>query len=128
MAVTVRMRRVARPYTVHPAGAKDRLYQTGLTSGFRRKPLVNTGSLEMKAWLRSCLQVGRATKCSLELGWHGVPAFAAPHLALERQLVWSKMHWTQSQKGWCTCCVYYATTDELHKLCGPRFPPLRKEM
>lgn len=37
MAVTVRMRRVARPYTVHPAGAKDRVYRSCLSSVFRSR-------------------------------------------------------------------------------------------
>lgn len=37
MAVTVRMRRVARPYTVHPASAKDSVYQTCWSSVFKRR-------------------------------------------------------------------------------------------
>lgn len=42
MAVTVRMRRVARPYTVHPASAKDRVSWTSLSSGFRMRSVGST--------------------------------------------------------------------------------------
>lgn len=63
MAVTVRMRRVARPYTVHPASAK-RAYQMSLFSVSKGDGQVRGADLAL--WT---LQVGAATKPGSGSNW-----------------------------------------------------------
>lgn len=67
MAVTVRMRRVASPYTVHPVRAKTRVYQTCPSSVFKRKSVGSPsehGQLRDAGPAEENHAVGAATKCS----------------------------------------------------------------
>lgn len=71
MAVTVRMRSVARPYTVHPASVKHRgecaqgvSFGLGVSSVFRRRSVWSPEGA-LAAWGQGAGgQVGVATACS----------------------------------------------------------------
>lgn len=91
MAVTVRMRSVARPYTVHPASVKHRgefaqgvNFGLGVSSVFRRRSVWSPeGALAARGrgagWLRGSWQVGMATGCSWSRA--GMETQSSEHLA-----------------------------------------------